>query len=311
MAETAIQWCSRPRADGTMMPGYTMNPWIGCEKVSSACKFCYAEVQTYARVSKSRGLPLWGADAARHVTSDANWKKPLAWNRLAQSLGEQHLVFTASLSDVFEDRPDLVAPRARLFEQIEQTPNLIRLLLTKRPENMVRLAPPSWAQEWPANVWAGCTVEDQPNADLRIEHLRRVPARVRFLSVEPMLGPTDISRHMWPVHASWPAQYRSPEEAMQAGAAVRYQRQALVSAHARFVDWVICGGESGSKARPFDLGWARSLRDQCAAAEVPYFMKQLGERWAHESGTWHHDSHGGSPDLWPEDLRVRQFPEAP
>lgn len=131
MAETNIQWCSRPRPDGTMMPGYTFNGWIGCDKVSAGCKACYAENQTYARVSKARGLPLWGAAAARHVTSEANWRKPESWSRLAASLGEQHLVFSASLSDVFEDRPDLVAPRARLVEVIRSTPSLIWLLLTK------------------------------------------------------------------------------------------------------------------------------------------------------------------------------------
>ncbi|HEY7770469.1 DUF5131 family protein [Longimicrobium sp.] len=197
-ANTKIEWCD-----------HTFNPWIGCQRVSPGCVNCYAEhTNTYVRVQRAGGNELWGPKGARHVTSDANWRKPLAWNRLAAgnrttawALDKVHVrprVFCASLADVFEDRPDLVAPRARLFALIQATPELDWLLLTKRPENMVRLAQASgWEGDWPANVWAGCTVEDQQRADERIAHLLAVPAAVRFLSCEPLLGPVDLKGSLY------------------------------------------------------------------------------------------------------------------
>ena len=118
---TKISWCDA-----------TFNPWIGCEKVSEGCKHCYAEHGTTARVSLSRGLPLWGKDAGRQITSDANWRKPLQWNRAAEKEGRPALVFCASLADVFEDREDLVEHRRDLFALIDKTPNLIWLMLTKK-----------------------------------------------------------------------------------------------------------------------------------------------------------------------------------
>jgi protein gp37 len=256
MSDTTIEWTGTPMPDGTILPGYTFNPWIGCAKVSAGCKHCYAENDTFARVRRSRGLELWGADAVRHVTSEENWRKPVRWNREAAAEKVRRRVFCASMADVFEDRPDLEWPRRWLFELIEETPWLDWLLLTKRPENMVQFAQEKWSKRWPTNVWAGCTVENQEMADQRITHLLRVPARVRFLSVEPMLGPVDLARIPWMGIATDVLQgWDGPD----AG-----------------IHWVIVGGESGPKARPMHPDWARSIRDQCVAARVPFFFKQWG-----------------------------------
>lgn len=220
----------------------TFNPWIGCEKVSAACKHCYAEAfsHRYNQTGK-RGLPLWGTPQSsdRRLTSEANWKLPPRWNREARKAGQRTRVFCASLADVFEDRSELVPWRERLFNLVDATPALDWLLLTKRPQNIAAMYPRSWSQRPPQNVWFGTTVEDR-KALARIDHLRAVPATVRFLSVEPLLedlGELDL----------------------------------------RGIDWVIVGGESGHGARPMRPEWARSVRDQCIAQNVRFHFKQWGE----------------------------------
>jgi protein gp37 len=146
------------------------------------------------------------------------------------------------MADVFEDRRDLDDKRARLWPLIEATPALDWLLLTKRPQNMRRLAP--WGDRWPANVWAGATAENQRWAQKRLEELLIVPAAVHFISAEPLLGPIDLS--------PW------------------------IGAADRTIDWVIAGGESGPKARPMNPDWARGLRDQCHEAGIAFLFKQWG-----------------------------------
>lgn len=320
---TKIQWTD-----------HTFNGWLGCEKVSAGCRGCYAEVATPVRVHRKHGLELWGKGAARHVTSDDNWKKPLAWNRTAQVFGFRARVFAHSLSDVFEARDDLDAPRARLFSLIEATPWLDWLLLTKRPEEMVKRAPASWARAWPANAWAGCTVENQEMAEERIPHLLRVPAAVRFLSCEPLLEELNIDPPTCGscgghevVLGDDGATPFCPEHEDEMGFNVWLDPCA--DADHPGINWVIVGGESGTTARPFDLAWARAIRDQCAEAGVPCFVKQLGARAEDASNgiagrfaqipdealplVSHRlkDAHGGDMDEWPVDLRVRQLHVSP
>lgn len=270
--DSKIEWCH-----------HTFNPWWGCAKVSPACKSCYAE--TFA-VGRFR-LPIWGVEAERRFFGDAHWKEPLRWNRKAAKAGVRERVFCASMADVFEDRPDLVGPRARLFQLIELTPALDWLLLTKRPENMVRLAKyAGWDGEWPANVWAGTTAEDQKRADERVIHLIRVPAAIRFLSCEPLLEPIILQGGNVPSDPNGPWPEKPWHDRM-------YLRG--VTGDAR-IHLVICGGESGPEARPMDPAWARSLRDQCVGAGTAYFHKQNGE-WApnmnisdrFRQGEFHHD----------------------
>ena len=214
---------------------HTFNPWIGCTKVSDGCKHCYAEQLMDKRWHKIE----WGPHGARKRTSDAMWRQPLAWDRAAKAAGERHRVFCASLADVFEGRLELDEWLVDLLILIDLTPNLDWLLLTKRPENILKLLPTS-LQKYPrANIWLGTSVEDS-RVTHRIDQLRECPAVVRFLSLEPLLGP-------------------------------------LPNLNLDGIGWVIVGGESGPHARPMHPDWARSIRDQCQAAGVPFFFKQWGE----------------------------------
>lgn len=222
---------------------HTFNPWWGCTKVSPACKNCYAE--TFAR---RVGQDIWGPRAERRFFGDAHWREPLKWNDEAALAGTRRRVFCASMADVFENRAELTPSRERLWQLIADTPALDWLLLTKRPERVLKCVP--WRHTWPSNVWVGVTAENQRWALRRIPLLLDLPAAVRFLSCEPLLGPLDLSAWM---------------------------------AGVRRVDWVIAGGESGHKARPMNPEWASSLRDQCRAAAVPFHFKQWGH-WCPDYG---------------------------
>lgn len=260
MAEnSAIEWTT-----------HTFNPWVGCSKISPGCKHCYAERDMDHRL----GFAKWGNDGTRVVTSDANWRKPLAWDRKAREAGERHRVFCASLADVFEDREELIEPRERLFDLISDTPHLDWLLLTKRPENLEAMLPWTSAHAgeyrerfWP-NVWIGTSVEDQQRADERIPELLKIPAVVRFLSMEPLLGPVDLTNLD---HGD------DRLDALRAEACAKGTGCLIDDEFDRGIDWVIVGGESGPGARPMHPQWARSIRDQCQAAGVPYLFKQWGE----------------------------------
>lgn len=243
---------------------HTFNPWWGCAKVSPACKNCYAE-----RLADRFGKGEWTPGGDRPPASEATWATPLKWNRDAASAGVRARVFCASMADVFEDRADLDPLRERLWSLIAATPYLDWLLLTKRPDVMAR-----WAEThpWPVNAWAGATVEDQRRADERIPVLLRVPARVRFLSCEPLLG---ALRLFWDQDATDPriaVGNTISTHATGTEPTDDYDISAESGIH-----WVIAGGESGPGARPSHPDWLRSLRDQCAAADVPFHFKQWGE----------------------------------
>lgn len=258
--KTGIQWTHA-----------TYNPWWGCTKVSRACKRCYAA--TFA----ARWVR-WGPDAPPREFSEKHWRQPLAWSQAAKRDGVRRRVFCASMADVFERRdnehgPTLDRLRARLFEVIEQSDGLDWQLLTKRPENMVEMAPAAWRSGWPAHVWAGATVENQATALERVPHLLAVPAAVRFLSCEPLTGLIDLTQ----------LDARRHPAAKQNG---WFHIDALTGRNddmwrpcpdAPKIGWVIAGGESGPGAEPSHPVWFRSLRDQCDRARVPFFFKQHGE----------------------------------
>lgn len=312
-AATKIEW-----ADSTF------NPVIGCTKVGPGCDNCYAEELMAHRMKVVR----WGAGAARKRTSESNWSEVLRWNRQGfyecsvcgargtiKQLGEnpcpseefrpihtpiqaRRRVFCASLSD-WLDNEWPIEWLVDLLDLIRRTPNLDWLLLTKRIGNWrPRIAealawhyrdgkgasglPASdvprlrFLADWlngqpPANVLVGATVVNQAEADRDVPKLLAVPARVRFLSMEPLLGAITF----W---TRWTLEYSEPH-----------------------LDWVIVGGESGPHARPMHPEWVRSLRDQCQADGVSFFVKQL--------------SSGGSKPIkdiaeFPADLRLREFPHA-
>ena len=246
----------------------TYNPWIGCGIVTEAeCGDCYAK-----RWAKRHGLQVWGplTGSARHLTKTG--RDPYVWNAQAQAEGKRFKVFCASLADIFEPHPQVAEARLRLWETIEATPYLDWQLLTKRPKFIRRLVPQSWLQQWPDHVWLGTSVGIQQAAEKRISYLLEVPARLRFLSCEPLVEQVTLT------------------DFLATGG----------------ISWLICGGYSGSEDRPMELAWARDLRDECAAYGVAFFMKQLGTVYAREHGLRHWK--GENVREFPADLQVQVFP---
>lgn len=244
MAENSrIEWCD-----------HTFNPWTGCAAISPGCFHCYAESWAN-RAGRSFNIPT--------RTSAANWKEPLKWNRRAEGAAQRPRVFCASLADVFDNR---VNPRWRtdLWELIRETPNLDWLIVTKRIGNARDMLPPDWGDGWP-NVWLLSTIVNQQEADRDIPKLLDTPARVRGLSMEPLLDDVRLGSFL----------QQSPSTAFAAGH-VTPDMPAWTRIGSTALDWIICGGESGPRARPMHPEWARSLRDQCQTARVPFFFKQWG-----------------------------------
>lgn len=252
----------------------TFNPWIGCQNVGPGCDHCYAEdmmANRYRRVE-------WGPHGSRSRTSASYWRQPLTWDREAAAEGKRRRVFCASLADVFDNHGSITSGwRGDLWHLIARTPNLDWLLLTKRPGNIRHMLPdgygaPAWGDGW-SNVWLGCTVVNQAEADRDIPKLLAVPAVVHFLSMEPLLGPVDLHSALCRETGSCP---KCP---------------ACLST----LDWVIVGGESGPHARPMNPQWARDLRDQCIAAGVAFHFKQWGE-WVSVSEVESPGAHFTFPD---------------
>ena len=209
----------------------TFNGWFGCTEVSPGCDNCYAKFLMETLWKKVK----WGRGKPRVRTTADYWKQPLRWNRHAAAEGIRTKVFCASLGDVFD--PEVPKQwRDDLFALIRDTPNLDWQLLTKRPGEAVKY---STNHPWPGNAWIGTSIEDQKRAS-RAQIITRIPAPVRFLSVEPLLGPVQLDL--------------------------------------RGIDWVIVGGESGHRYRPMAREWAISVRDQCRAANVAFWFKQVGGR---------------------------------
>lgn len=293
MAETTgIAWCDS-----------TFNPWIGCTRVSPACDHCYAARSTPAR---TLGV-VWGAGQPRRLTAGSNWKLPRAWQRQVQAFqslhGRRRRVFCASLAD-WLDNEVAILWLVELLELIRSTPDLDWLLLSKRIGNWApriseaigfldEQAPAAyplplraWLAHWldgdeaPHNVWLGATVIDQAEVDRDAHKLLRVPASVRFLSIEPMLGPIDIRRHLLSTYDK--------------AAHDRQMRVGLPTDDK--VHWVIVGGESGPHARAPHPEWVRDLRDQCDEWGTPFFFKQWGGKTPGAGGC---DLDGAERKAWP------------
>lgn len=270
-------------------------------------------------------------------TSLANWRKPLAWNRKAEEEGKRYKVFCASLADVFEAKEaqqgELNRWREELGGMIEQTPCLDWLLLTKRPQNVNHLAQYMFDSGLPSNVWIGTSVENQEQADARIPELLKIPARVRFISAEPLLGPIDLTNFL-ANNAIFKAEFWNQSGSKDAirradGSYICCTNDGVVYRDGVDIRWVIVGGESGTDARPFGLDWAHDIIEQCQWAGIPCFVKQMGSRpyastlaksfgWAMTSwDTTERDKYwiklmdkkGGDMSEWPQGLQVRQFPQ--
>ncbi len=232
--ETGISWTDS-----------TFNPWWGCTKVGPECKHCYAEA-----LDRRTGGTYWGIGSTPRMMSANNWRKPRVWNRdheafAALNGGRRRRVFPGSMCDVF-DKNAPEGQRERLWSLIRETPMLDWQLLTKRAPNIKRMLPADWGEGY-ANAWLGVSVGDRKHGVARIAHLRAIPARVRFLSVEPLiedLGVLDLTG----------------------------------------IGWVIVGGESGLHARLLKPEWVLSIKRQCDEQGVPFFFKQWGGRRANANG---------------------------
>lgn len=254
---------------------HTFNPWIGCTAVSPACDHCYAENMMDRRLKVVK----WGAGQERKRTSESNWQQPLKWDEEAKNLGVRHRVFCASLADVFDNE---VPKQWRMdfFSLIAKTPHLDWLILTKRIGNVVKMCVDDGLMfdMLSSRVWLGITVCNQQEADRDIPKLLEAPAAKRFLSMEPLLGHVKLGYCL---------QY-SPSAAYLDGRITK-----SMPAWTRFgstsINWVIVGGESGNQARPMHPEWVRSLRDQCATADVPFLFKQWGEWEVASVENGHHD----------------------
>lgn len=249
MAENSkIEWCN-----------HTANLWWGCTKVHSGCDHCYA--LTFA---KRVGNDIWGDDKPRRMIANV-WKELTKFQKDAERTGEIQSVFVGSMMDIFEKPKSLVnnkgVPinegeaefwstgqlRDKFFnEVVPNSPNLMFLLLTKRPSNINKYIPESWKVNPPANVMFGTSPVSQKTANDLIPQLEKVKGK-RFVSIEPQLEMIDLTVN-----------------SKETGAP-------LISS----LDWIINGGESGHHKRPFDTDWGRKLRDDCSKHNVPFFFKQI------------------------------------
>ena len=217
---------------------HTYNPWIGCTKISPACDHCYAEAWDRRGLHSSGSS--WGPHSPRRRTKT---RKNLArWNRQAGEVGSRYRVFCASLADIADNHRSIDPEwRRALVSDMRAFQNLDFLLLTKRPQNIAKLYP-DLIEDWPPNVWIGASTENREQMLRRGEILATLPAHITFWSAEPLLG--DLGE--------------IPPDIMPS--------------------WVITGGESGPLYRQSNPDWFRGLRDQCAAAKVPFLFKQWDGR---------------------------------
>lgn len=253
----------------------TYNPIIGCSKVSAGCDNCYAEkmalrLANIYPTSESYGEVInysrksWRGNTY-FVQSQLN--KPLKRKKPT-------MYFVCSMGDLFHESVPFEW-QFKVFQMIHECPHHTFQILTKRPDIMKKRIDDiylhlrrnyGWAKLPLPNVWLGTTAENQAMANRRLPYLLEIPAVVRFISVEPMIGPVDLTK--------------------------------IMSIENR-LDWVICGGESGSNARPMHPNWVRDLRDQCKSANVPFFFKQ---------GSQNNWSNFKKFELLPNEFKIRQYP---
>lgn len=320
--------------------GHTASPWYGCSHVHAGCDNCYAEALAKRNPAT---LGIWGDEGTRVKSKSfiANLRK---WNAEARAAGRIDSVFP-SLCDPFEDRPELAPWRQEMFEVIDECESLRLLLLTKRPENVLRMWPlkncigrmcnlkyptgitcadgecdveshvrPSFRN----NVWLLTSVSDQETADKAIPELLKCRDLVPVLGVsyEPALGPVDFETIRDPNRFPGCAFFD-----VLRGRMIHEDDGYQWTPEHGHLDWIIVGGESGSNARPFNVEWARSTIRQCKDAGVACFIKQMGREASMDNGIgppaermyrgayWRFkDKKGGDWAEWPEELRVREFP---
>jgi protein gp37 len=254
---------------------HTANLWWGCTEVHEGCDHCYAKAFSHRY---DGGNPLWGKDAPRRMIKSV-WRDLNKYQRKAEQAGEIHRVFVGSMMDIFEKPMPLLNPvdhfettddlRQELFTQIGMGhyPNLLFLLLTKRPSNIHKYVPAGWLDEPEENVMYGTSIVNTETLLTLGTQIMKLKGK-KFFSMEPQLN--------W-VHLK--------------GVIQNNENKPDIVYDFTGIDWIIQGGESGHGKRPFDLKWARSMRDQCKEHEIPYFFKQIDK----------------IQDI-PSDLLIREFP---
>jgi len=272
---------------GILWTDDTFNAWWGCTQISPACDNCYAK--TWAERFGFKDL--WGGTKRRYF-GDKHWNEPLRWNREAEKEGKPHRVFGDSMYDFAEFRysrmpTEMQSTVRRLFDFIDQTPYLDWLLLTKRPENLPGVLPGKWLFHAPHNLRIGVTVENQKYLS-RVKKLLEHWKGKNFVSIEPMLGPVDISEY---ATRRWQTlEERSPSGKMlfkcsvcgrisqtpdkECKTGLDPNESKHCSQH-RSIDWVIAGCESGNNARDTYSLWLRLLQLKCERNKIPFFLKQM------------------------------------
>ena len=308
MSKTRIEWTE-----------YSWNPVTGCTPISEGCQNCYAK----RMANRLRGRCGYPTDEPFKVTlHEDRLEEPLRWKKPRK-------VFVCSMSDLFhEDVPNEFIDY--VFAVMGRSQQHTFILLTKRPERMreylqagryqqilniayrLKYRPeglgkgidnPKDMRWWP-NVWLGVTAENQQRADERIPVLLQIPAAVRFVSIEPMLGPIDLTKLIIPITGPGSSQPCAPETWRQINALTGDDYQYDWKCHGvghqgPQLNWVICGSESGPNHRKTKIEWIRDLREQCISANVPFFFKQHGE-WLHETqGIDFHEGH--KYYVWPDE----------
>lgn len=263
---------------------YTWNPWQGCTKVSPGCDNCYMYQE------KKR----YGQKPAVVVRSaDPTFLKPIKKNRAKEwkwPAGSK--VFICSWSDFFHPLAD--EWREEAWEIIRQRPDLIFQIVTKRTHRMKECLPEDWGDGY-ENVWLMVSVENREMLP-RVEKLLDTPAKVRGVSYEPALEFVDFTEYL---ERDYDAMWKDEDTRKVCGGEILRDR----------IDWIICGGESGDNARPFQLGWARQTIRDCKAHDVACFVKQLGATpMSDNEHVFLRHEKGGDPEQWPEDLRVQEYP---
>lgn len=330
--ETKIVWCH-----------HTYNDWIGCTRVSEGCANCYGET-----LAKRYRWAEWGPGKPRRMKSENTRGELERWDRAARKRGVRERVFVMSLADWADTEvPDAV--RDVLFDRLDALTNLDVLLLTKRINDAAVYLRVRYAgRQIPAHFWMGVTVENQARADERISRLlelkRELGISIAWLSMEPLLEAVSLESILYPQ----PGEPRHRVDVIRGGywnakgvvacgpSAGLGELRGGFTNHSGMatIDWIVVGGESGAKTRPFDMQWARDLRDECASAATRFFFKQAGSKprslidavgdrseadlelpnnaWVNhpmDCVEWEFKHRAGAdPSEWPGDLRVQQFP---
>jgi len=290
----------------------TWNPITGCTKVSAGCKHCYAERDWARLAANPKAADYFGRSFTDVQTHAHRLDQPLRWTRARR-------IFVNSMSDLFHEAvPDNFIDQVLAIMML--TPRHIFQVLTKRPErmrdyltgpdlydrvldaaNMIRRTHPKHrldeipidnpATAFARHIWWGVSVENQEAADARIPVLLKTPVAMHWVSMEPLLGPIDL-------------------EEVRVGMNGPLRSYGGTGSLTPRLDWIVCGGESGPGARVLHVDWARALLTQCREARIPFFMKQMGAVFNDGQFTLKLKHRAGADTAeWPEDLRVREYPE--